>query len=147
MAPWENSVTTQKEDAYCSCCLEPDPLLSQTLVRNRPPVCFMHWLWIFARTFRKTENGFVAFMKLKPYLSSQGWFVTWKWAVRRFIPLISPPRIWFRALLFPHIKTWWGFSGVFVTRGDIFVCQHFQALHCHSILVARTVSLAKHSES
>ena len=65
-------------------------------------------------------------------------------------PLISPPRIWFRALLFPHIKTWWGFSGVFVffvTRGDILVCQHFQALHCHSILVARTVSLAKHSES
>lgn len=40
--------------------------------------CFMGWLLIFARTFRKTENGFVAFMKLKPYLSSQGWFVTWK---------------------------------------------------------------------
>ena len=37
-APWENSVNTQKEDAYCSCCLESEALLSQTLARNRPPV-------------------------------------------------------------------------------------------------------------
>lgn len=112
--------------------------------------CLFHGLALnHCQTFRKRENGLVAFVKLRPYLSSQGWLATGNERLHGAIPLLQPPGIWFRAWLCAHGPTWGGLSAVFLCNvgGQPWFGQSFQALRCHSILVGRTSVLAKYFES
>lgn len=82
-------------------------------LQTGPLVCLMSRLWITAKTLRKMENGFVVFMKLSPYLSSQDWLA------QRELPLAPFPSVWMASMHMFRLGEAWLEADFFVTRDDI----------------------------
>lgn len=99
-----------------TCSLPGDRASAVTDFGQKQASCLFHALALnHCQDFQEKGKWLVAFVKLRPYLSSQGWLVTGNELLHGSIPPTQPPRIWFSAWLCPRGTAWGGVSAVFAS--------------------------------